>query len=372
MNLFQSLKESSRLEENYRTLARKGMGTETKNSARVGLELDFYEPKNGDKRFGKITKMSSKGYQVKDDKGKTYSFLFHDRKKAQSLLKGKSVSLRNQVEETQLDEVTDKEINAMKKVSKDMQKVLKDYQKIATMGDKELKDTKHNASYKKVLDARDSVLTMIGTLQTKKLMQKEENITEASRDVRKRYRGKEQKSVDKMIMHSGVDKVQKFFDDEPKEFDALVKRLAKLEAVSPAQQAAIAISKKEKGEKPKNESVMDSYRQMWEQGQKYAPKQELPEQDLQEIAVPRKEFEKIKKGNTVSVVFDSSMKKGHKMDLLVKSITRSNKYNVDKINMVDKSDPRNKTKFTFYSRKGGDATLAWGDMATVLKSYKVK
>ena len=37
----------------------------------------------------------------------------------------------------------------------------------------------------------------------------EENITEASRDVRKRYRGKEQKSVDKMIMHSGVDKVQK-------------------------------------------------------------------------------------------------------------------------------------------------------------------
>ena len=61
----------------------------------------------------------------------------------------------------------------------------------------------------------------------------EENITEKSRsrDVRKRYRGKEQKSVDKMIMHSGVDKVQKFFDDEPKEFDALVKRLAKLEGV---------------------------------------------------------------------------------------------------------------------------------------------
>ena len=102
------------------------------------------------------------------------------------------------------------------------------------------------------------------------------------------------------------------------------------------EEGAIAISKKEKGEKPKNESVMDSYRQMWEQGQKYAPKQELPEQDLHEIAVPRKEFEKIKKGNTVSVVFDSSMKKGHKMDLLVKSITRSNKYDVDKINMVEK------------------------------------
>ena len=296
MNLFQSLKESSRLEENYRTLARKGMGTETKNSARVGLELDFYEPKNGDKRFGKITKMSSKGYQVKDDKGKTYSFLFHDRKKAQSLLKGKSVSLRNQVEETQLDEVTDKEINAMRKVSKDMQKVLVSYQKIANLGDKELKNTKHNYDYEQILKARDTIVSMIGKLQTRQTIEKS----------------------------------------------------------------------------MKKESVMDSYREMWEQGQKYAPKQELPEQDLQEIAVPRKEFEKIKKGNTVSVVFDSSMKKGHKMDLLVKSITRSNKYNVDKINMVDKSDPRNKTKFTFYSRKGGDATLAWGDMGTVLKSYKVK
>lgn len=50
-----------------------------------------------------------------------------------------------------LNEVSDKEINAMKKVSKDMQKVLKDYQKIATMGDKELKDTKHNAPIRKFL-----------------------------------------------------------------------------------------------------------------------------------------------------------------------------------------------------------------------------
>ena len=76
-------------------------------------------------------------------------------------------------EETQLDEVQKVEVDAMKKVSKDMQKVLKAYQAIANKGDKELKDTKHNASYKKVLDARDSVLTMIGTLNTKMLMQKE-------------------------------------------------------------------------------------------------------------------------------------------------------------------------------------------------------
>jgi len=282
------------------------------------------------------------------------------------------------------------------------------------MGDKELKNTKHNYDYEQVLKARDTILSMIGKLQTKqtieKSMKREEleegtmaiGIFDDNPSVQKKAIAGMRKLV-KSIKPStkvGSPEGKKFFkqldlkylsDDEladdfayPKNKNMTVKDLMKKhekrlgiqfeeveEAVSPAQQAAIAIAKKEKGEKPKNESVMDSYRKMWEQGQKYAPKQELPEQDLQEIAVPRKEFEKIKKGNTVSVEFDSSMKKGHKMDLLVKSITRSNKYNVDKINMVAKDDPRNKTKFTFYSRGGKDATLAWGDMATVLTKYKV-
>ena len=85
------------------------------------------------------------------------------------------------VEETQLDEVKRQEVDAMKKVSKDMQSVLKSYQKIANMGDKELKNTVHNKSYKQVLDARDTILKMIGTLNTKMLMQKENfEIVEAS------------------------------------------------------------------------------------------------------------------------------------------------------------------------------------------------
>ena len=54
--------------ENYRVLARKGMGTESKKDARVGLELDFYEPKRGDKRSGKIIKMTRDGYEVQDEK----------------------------------------------------------------------------------------------------------------------------------------------------------------------------------------------------------------------------------------------------------------------------------------------------------------
>lgn len=90
------------------------------------------------------------------------------------------------------------------------------------------------------------------------------------------------------------------------------------------------------------------------------------------VTVSRKDFDKMKKGDVVNVVFNSSMKKGHKAKLKVKSKTRSAKYNVDKINMVDASDPRNKTKFTFYSRQGKDATLAWGDMGTTLQSYTVE
>jgi hypothetical protein len=75
------------LDENYRTLATKGMGAETKNSINVGRGVDFYEPKNGDKRMGKITKMTKSGYVVKDEKdGKSYTFSFHDSSKAKELL----------------------------------------------------------------------------------------------------------------------------------------------------------------------------------------------------------------------------------------------------------------------------------------------
>ena len=89
--------------------------------------------------------------------------------------------LLNDFEETpaeDLQEITDKEIGAVKKLSKDMQSVLKGYQKITGLGDKELKDTKHNETYKAILTARDKVLTLIGTLQTDKLLKGEEVVEE--------------------------------------------------------------------------------------------------------------------------------------------------------------------------------------------------
>lgn len=200
--------ESVDMNENYRVLAKHGMGTETKNSIKVGTEIDYYRA-DGAKYMGKVIKKSAKGYIVKDDKnGKNYQFTYHDRNAAKKYLKqGDAIDkaklnlkhtqdmekLKDQqkreketmseedidfekdvelLESLLLNEVQDKEIMAMRKVSKDMQKVLRDYQKIATMGDKELKNTKHNASYKKVLDARDSILTMIGTLQTRQTIEK--------------------------------------------------------------------------------------------------------------------------------------------------------------------------------------------------------
>ena len=78
--------ESTDINENYRTLARAGMGTESKGEARVGLELDYYDGA-GTKRMGKITKVGPKGYMVKDDKdGKVRQFTFHDRAKAKEIL----------------------------------------------------------------------------------------------------------------------------------------------------------------------------------------------------------------------------------------------------------------------------------------------
>jgi hypothetical protein len=69
-----------------------------------------------------------------------------------------------------LDEVTKQEVNAMKKLSKDMEGVKKGYNKIVGMGDKELKDTKYNEDYESILNARDTVLKLIGTLNNKMML----------------------------------------------------------------------------------------------------------------------------------------------------------------------------------------------------------
>ena len=81
------------------------------------------------------------------------------------------------------------------------------------------------------------------------------------------------------------------------------------------------------------------------------------------LQMPRDQFDMLKKGDKLVIHFDSSIRKGHKVPLVIKSKSRSAKYNVDKINLVPQSG---RGKFTLYSRQGKDATLAMGDMGTVM------
>ena len=69
-----------------------------------------------------------------------------------------------------INEVTDKEINMAKKLSKDMEKVKKGYQQIAKSGDKTLKSVGFNPTYEAILKAQQKVLSLIGELNTMKMM----------------------------------------------------------------------------------------------------------------------------------------------------------------------------------------------------------
>ena len=77
----------------------------------------------------------------------------------------------------------------------------------------------------------------------------EEVELDESKDVRKKYKGKEQKSVDKLIMQKGVDKVQKFHDKNPREFDNMVKKLAMLEEVELDEQKVFVFRYEYKGKR---------------------------------------------------------------------------------------------------------------------------
>ena len=83
---------------------------------------------------------------------------------------------------------------------------------------------------------------------TEEIVEWHEQIDE-NKDVRKKYRGKEQKSVDKLIMQKGVDKVQKFHDKNPREFDNMVKKLAMLEEVELDEQKVFVFRYEYKGKR---------------------------------------------------------------------------------------------------------------------------
>jgi len=90
-----------------------------------------------------------------------------------------------EIKEENLSEIKQQEVDALKKLSKEMQAVLKGYQKIAGMGDKELKDKKYNKDYEAVLKSRDTILQLIGKVNTQKILNKEEVVSELEEDYKK-------------------------------------------------------------------------------------------------------------------------------------------------------------------------------------------
>ena len=87
--------------------------------------------------------------------------------------------------------------------------------------------------------------------------------------------------------------------------------------------------------------------------------------------VSRADFDKLKKGSMITIDYGSSIRGSTTRTFQVKSKTRSAKYNVDKVNMVDPKKPGG-MKFHLYSRDGKDATLSLGDMGATINSYSIK
>ena len=257
------------INENYRTAARHGMGTEGKKEARVGLELDYYDS-NGNKHMGKIVKKDSKGYTVKDDKtGKMHTFVYHDRIKARKFLQKMGDNLGEGAFSVKLDKPYKRgdEKIYMDIIKKYGGKNLKysppkgrDLELDITFDGGDVKKIKSNlpnkgkgsewisegsksfAQQAAIAISKKEKAGKPGYDKEGKSLKKEsvmdtyrkmwEDAIVESKDVRKKYRGKEQKSVDNLIMRKGVDKVQQHHDKNPKEFDKMVKNLAMMEDAS--------------------------------------------------------------------------------------------------------------------------------------------
>lgn len=99
----------------------------------------------------------------------------------------------------------------------------------------------------------------------------------------------------------------------------------------------------------------------------YSKFTETSEETLEELAMPRRDFEKLKKGDKVTITYDSSIRRGTTTTFTVTGKSKSAKYDVEKVSMT----AGGKGKYYLYSRKGGDATLALGDMgASMTKIVK--
>jgi hypothetical protein len=268
-------KEES-IDENYRVLAKHGMGAETPKSIKVGTEVDYYQ-KDGAKYMGKITKMSRQSYTVRDDKTKKdHEFFYHDRIKAKKLLKqGDNIQegyFMKEMEDGQYFPGAEKMyVDIIKKAGGKNIKVYKPSRMDPQLGIdfKGGNISRMQQELKKKGDGTESV-------EEAAISEKVEYVEYKFRNKRDAQKAldyfKRQQLIKLDINDDGLSQYELAIDagknDMTKQHKEVMKMLKPKvmtqEAVSPAQQAAIAIDRKEKRSKGAYKNVMDSYRQMWQ------------------------------------------------------------------------------------------------------------
>ena len=244
--------------ENYRKLAKHGMGTETPKSIKVGTEIDYYQ-KDGAKYMGKVTKMSKQSYTVRDDKTKKdHEFFYHDRIKAAKLLKQ-----GDNVQEGKGTDIFQKYSKVISRLSSKEQDEILDA--LYTM------NTQSGGKTKEAHSKVKELLNLDYTPEGDNIQEKVEYAEYKFRNKRDAQKAldyfKSQQLIDLNINDDGLSQFELAIDAGTKDMTKYHKEVLKkfkpkvlTTEMASAQQAAIAIAKKKK-----NESVMDAYREMWEE-----------------------------------------------------------------------------------------------------------
>src|SRR5210317_1910642 len=89
--------------------------------------------------------------------------------------------------------------------------------------------------------------------------------------------------------------------------------------------------------------------------------------EITEGKIDSKKFDSLKKGDTMTITYNSTMSGTTVKKFVVKSKSRSAKYNTDKVTMYPDGNP-NMARFFLYKRASGDVSMATGDMAATIKA----
>jgi len=89
--------------------------------------------------------------------------------------------------------------------------------------------------------------------------------------------------------------------------------------------------------------------------------------EITEGKIDSKKFDSLKKGDSMTITYQSTMSGTKSQKFVVKSKSRSAKYNTDKVTMYPDGNP-NMARFFLYKRASGDVSMATGDMAATIKA----